>query len=67
MKKKRRRAQEDKRGAELYEIGVHVIKDWLHDRLLRDGGTPDESVPPEQRRIRFPGGIAGDTSCARTH
>lgn len=62
MKKKRRRAQEDKRGAELYEVGVHVIKDWLHDRLLRDGGTPDESVPPEQRRIRFPGGIAGDGS-----
>jgi phage terminase large subunit GpA-like protein len=61
-KRKRRNAQPDKRGAELYEIGVHVIKDWLHDRLLRDGGTPDEPLAPEQRRIRFPGGIKPDGS-----
>lgn len=47
------RGKTDKRGAEQYQIGVHVLKNSLFSRLRADAGTPDEPVLPVDRSVRF--------------
>ena len=56
-KKRGRRVQPDKRGAERYELGVSAIKAWLFEQLRADVGADGQFVPPAERHVRFPAGL----------
>ena len=52
-KRRGRRVQPDRRGAELYLLGVSRIKEWLFEQIRADVGDDGEVVPPSKRHIRF--------------
>lgn len=45
--------ENDKRGAERYDLGVSKLKSWLLEQLRGDVGADGQIVTPAQRHVRF--------------